>query len=854
MKTTPSPSILFFSLSVLFLLGLSANVDAQFTKKSGYAGGGGGVANSLNADWYYNWGLGGTQKYTDKRSNFIPMFWNGGSVNNKNIQKVIDGGNTHVLGFNEPERKDQANMSVNKAIEKWEQITAGFEGTNIQLISPAVSDNGAGQQWLVNFMNKVRSSNKRKVDAVAFHWYGASTPNNIQQTAQNFLSRVSWYHNTFNKPVWITEFGIHDWGNKFSTQAIANANRKFLEIVIPQLESRNYVKGYAIYPWFNDTKLLNNGNLTALGEEYTRTRYSDNDYNLGGNNRDDIVHLSGGTLRNKNKSKSSTIEAIDALDETSRLAGDGIIRVSNWAKIREGAILDANLGGTLDLTGANTSVNGMLNHSNGTIQLPRGRGVETSGSGMISVSDSAKLQLGGSREGAVGLSKVSLEYKGGTIDSDEGYQFIMGDVNVTEDTVHTGEGTTFMRGNLSGTGKIIKQGAGTLNIEGNSASFSGGIVIEEGMLNFNSILNGDLEIESNGTMRGGGTVRGNLVSRRGNINLYGNGDSPNSDRNSATAGVAHDLVQNGSFQETKNTPLASGDSILFSYWSDEDNDGQIGINLDDQNNVPGDNGNSKNHVYKLQAGSNDTDFFYQNLDHAWSSEETLTVSLNATETPWQSGEGNQNSIVINIQHEGSKTIWSQTIDLDGTWAKQSGNSDWDDSTLYEFTINPSVDFQGSSEGSKIRIGVEATEGQNWIDNLSVMTDFGVTSSSLPEDLNVLGDYIQEPGGNLELSLIDHAELNQLHVRGDMKINGGRLRVNNPRNLAFRHGDSFQLFTFQQFQGEFDSIQLPALSSGMQWDTSGLMTTGTITAVAVPEPSTLLLMLLGMSVIRSGRSK
>ena len=48
----------------------------------------------------------------------------------------------YVLGFNEPERPDQANMTVAQAISSWTTISNSFTGTNTKLVSPAVADTG----------------------------------------------------------------------------------------------------------------------------------------------------------------------------------------------------------------------------------------------------------------------------------------------------------------------------------------------------------------------------------------------------------------------------------------------------------------------------------------------------------------------------------------------------------------------------------------------------------------------------------------------------------------------------------------------------------------------------------------
>src|SRR4051812_49891361 len=48
-------------------------------------------------------------------------------------------------------------------------------------------------------------------------------------------------YTTLFRSVFITEFAIHDWGNNYTDAQIIEANRQFLNIVIPALDSRSYV-------------------------------------------------------------------------------------------------------------------------------------------------------------------------------------------------------------------------------------------------------------------------------------------------------------------------------------------------------------------------------------------------------------------------------------------------------------------------------------------------------------------------------------------------------------------------------------------------------------------------------------
>ena len=80
-----------------------------------------------------------------------------------------------------------------------------------------------------------------------------------------------------NRPIWITEFSVADWNakstdqNRHSTEDVL----KFMEDVLPALESLEYVARYAWFyanptskPLGNATLFDGNNHLTALGRHH----------------------------------------------------------------------------------------------------------------------------------------------------------------------------------------------------------------------------------------------------------------------------------------------------------------------------------------------------------------------------------------------------------------------------------------------------------------------------------------------------------------------------------------------------------------------------------------------------------
>lgn len=218
-----------------------------------------GVANSpakeiasLGATWCYNWGT--TPKTSDcDDPNFVPMVWGSGDVAGA-IKAIGDAGYTTVLGFNEPNKSDQANMTVAAALALWPAMTSD---PNIRVGSPAVSDDG--RSWLENFMTQANASGLR-VDFIAMHWYGWNAGSCV---ASQLEGAVKWA-SKWGLPIWITEFGCMGSSNTDEQTVI-----KFFNDAIAMLAKYPLVERYAWYPWNTYNHLYEDGTMTSLGKAFT---------------------------------------------------------------------------------------------------------------------------------------------------------------------------------------------------------------------------------------------------------------------------------------------------------------------------------------------------------------------------------------------------------------------------------------------------------------------------------------------------------------------------------------------------------------------------------------------------------
>lgn len=208
-----------------------------------------------NVSWYYNWSQ---TKPAGVPANieFVPMAWNGSVAEKLNLPP----GTKNLLGYNEPDRPDQANMTIDLAVQDWPLL----EKRGIALGSPAPSWWSAG--WMKQFM-QVAQQKDLKVDFVCVHWYNIPDP-------AFFLKTIQQVYDTYHKPIWITEFAVGLFGPNqptFTPDQVAT----FMKAVLPQLEKLPYVQRYAWFPSDPKDRALgasalynSDGSMTPLGKLY----------------------------------------------------------------------------------------------------------------------------------------------------------------------------------------------------------------------------------------------------------------------------------------------------------------------------------------------------------------------------------------------------------------------------------------------------------------------------------------------------------------------------------------------------------------------------------------------------------
>lgn len=220
--------------------------------------------NELGISWFYTWGL---KEEATVLEDFAPMFWGNSSEEGVNqvLQKKLT---NHVLSFNEPDGKDQANLTPQKALEYYPILLK----MGLRMGSPACTES-KWNTWLAEFM-KGCNEKQYRVDYIAIHWYdwgnwGATkdpSPKDIDSMVNRFKKYIDDCYAKYGLPIWITEFNA----NKNRT---TETQIRFLEKALPMLEAHPHVERYAYFqPFGGNGNFIENKHLTDVAHTYGRVK------------------------------------------------------------------------------------------------------------------------------------------------------------------------------------------------------------------------------------------------------------------------------------------------------------------------------------------------------------------------------------------------------------------------------------------------------------------------------------------------------------------------------------------------------------------------------------------------------
>ncbi|MFT7838165.1 sigma-70 family RNA polymerase sigma factor [Saccharothrix sp. BKS2] len=198
----------------------------------------GRALSDVGAGWFYNWAT-TPEGVQAPGVEYVPMIWGAKTATPANLE-AVKGQGTTLLGFNEPDLAEQANMSVEQALDLWPRLQA----TGMRLGSPAVAYGGDRPGgWLDRFLTGARERGLR-VDFITLHWYGSDFGPAAVGHLKGYLDAV---HARYGLPVWLTEYSLMDFSGGGVRYPDDRQLADFAGASSRMLEGLPYLERYA---WF----------------------------------------------------------------------------------------------------------------------------------------------------------------------------------------------------------------------------------------------------------------------------------------------------------------------------------------------------------------------------------------------------------------------------------------------------------------------------------------------------------------------------------------------------------------------------------------------------------------------------
>ncbi|MDX3322940.1 glycosyl hydrolase [Streptomyces sp. ME03-5684b] len=225
-----------------------------------------GVTQALKnsgASWYYNWSstTGPITKPNDIE--YVPMIWGADAVTDTALGQAAKEGKA-LLGFNEPDLPAQANLTPEQALDLWPRL----QSTGLRLGAPAVASGGdVAGGWLDRFM---RGASERglRVDFIPLHWFGGDFGPDAANQLRRYVQAV---HDRYQKPIWLTEYGLIDYTQGTPRYPSEQQQVDFIRASSTMLDGLGFVERHA---WFalstatSPTGLYDGESANASGRVY----------------------------------------------------------------------------------------------------------------------------------------------------------------------------------------------------------------------------------------------------------------------------------------------------------------------------------------------------------------------------------------------------------------------------------------------------------------------------------------------------------------------------------------------------------------------------------------------------------
>lgn len=162
------------------------------------------------------------------KNSFVPMVWGFW----KNTKIHIDGDARYILGFNEPNHKEQSNMTPEKAASAWSEVEKHSKGK--PLVSPSAAVCGSKCvsteiEWFDEFFRLCKDC---RIDYLATHTYWCN--------ANKVMTYLKHLYERYGRKIWLTEFAC-------SKTRSPSRQMNFMRKILPQLEAADFIYRYSWY-------------------------------------------------------------------------------------------------------------------------------------------------------------------------------------------------------------------------------------------------------------------------------------------------------------------------------------------------------------------------------------------------------------------------------------------------------------------------------------------------------------------------------------------------------------------------------------------------------------------------------
>jgi hypothetical protein len=150
---------------------------------------------ALGVSWVWNWS---TQPPTFAGVESVPCVWDASYIG-----KPLGGSSSWVIGFNEPDQWDQANMTPEAGALAWRDLEAAYPER--KLASPQVVK--PGEHWLEKWYAAYLAhyDHAPKIDALVLHTYWGNNLAAYQEQVRYYIKLADLWG---VPEVWITEFAF----------------------------------------------------------------------------------------------------------------------------------------------------------------------------------------------------------------------------------------------------------------------------------------------------------------------------------------------------------------------------------------------------------------------------------------------------------------------------------------------------------------------------------------------------------------------------------------------------------------------------------------------------------------------